>query len=69
MGYSIFQIIPSYTVDTHSVSSYLNTSKDKVYYYLNTQDIKQVVLNAEIAGEAVKPLVGFIVKENQFSAT
>jgi len=42
------------------VSTFLDTSADIINYYMKSGDIKQVTMNAEVAGTPMTDLVGCI---------
>ncbi|CAC5388020.1 PKD1L2 [Mytilus coruscus] len=53
----IGQILPDYTTsDQTSVSSFLHSSAESVEYYWKTGNVKQVAMNAEVAGTPVTDL-------------
>ncbi|CAC5416734.1 PKD1L2 [Mytilus coruscus] len=54
---NIGQILPNYTTsDQTSVSSFLHSAADSVDYYWQTGNVKQVAMNAEVAGTPVTDL-------------
>ncbi|CAG2251689.1 PKD1L2 [Mytilus edulis] len=53
----IGQVLPNYTTsDQNSVSSFLNLSTKSVDYYWKIRNVKQVAMNAEVAGTPVTDL-------------
>ncbi|CAC5383759.1 PKD1L2 [Mytilus coruscus] len=53
----IGQVLPNYTTsDQNSVSSFLYSSAESVDYYWKTGNVKQVAMNAEVAGTPVTDL-------------
>ncbi|XP_071131885.1 uncharacterized protein [Mytilus edulis] len=54
---NIGQILPNYTTsDQTSISSFLHSSVESVDYYWKTGNVKQVAMNAEVAGTPVTDL-------------
>ncbi|XP_063447201.1 uncharacterized protein LOC134726715 [Mytilus trossulus] len=54
---NIGQILPDYTTsDQTSISSFLHSSVESVDYYWKTGNVKQVAMNAEVAGTPVTDL-------------
>lgn len=58
--------MPQYTKsDEASVNSYLTNSENTIDYYWKTGNIKQVAMNAEVAGMSVKELVSESVRNDK----